>query len=66
MLENVKNRVLEPYVTTKPKGSGLGLAIVKKIVDEHGGRMTWKNLDTEQGILGAQVSVTLSVMENGA
>ena len=33
--------VLEPYVTTREKGTGLGLAIVKKIVEEHGGDITF-------------------------
>jgi nitrogen fixation/metabolism regulation signal transduction histidine kinase len=59
--EQVLKRALEPYVTTKPKGTGLGLAIVKKIVDEHGARITWKNLETEQGIVGAQVSITFKL-----
>ncbi len=35
--QSVKDRLFEPYVTTKEKGTGLGLAIVKKIVEEHGG-----------------------------
>lgn len=30
-----RDRLLEPYVTTRQTGSGLGLAIVKKIVEEH-------------------------------
>ena len=34
---SVRDRLFEPYVTTKEKGTGLGLAIVKKIVEEHGG-----------------------------
>ena len=32
---------MEPYVTTREKGTGLGLAIVKKIVEEHGGDLTF-------------------------
>ena len=32
-----KNKILEPYITTKKKGSGLGLAIVLKIIQEHNG-----------------------------
>jgi two-component system nitrogen regulation sensor histidine kinase NtrY len=34
-----RNRLLEPYVTTREKGTGLGLAIVGRIVEEHGGEM---------------------------
>jgi len=34
-----RNRLLEPYVTTREKGTGLGLAIVGRILEEHGGRI---------------------------
>jgi two-component system, NtrC family, nitrogen regulation sensor histidine kinase NtrY len=34
-----RNRLLEPYVTTREKGTGLGLAIVGKILEEHGGKL---------------------------
>ena len=36
-----RDRLTEPYVTTREKGTGLGLAIVNKIVDEHGGDMSF-------------------------
>jgi two-component system nitrogen regulation sensor histidine kinase NtrY len=32
-----RQKLLEPYVTTREKGTGLGLAIVGKIMEEHGG-----------------------------
>ena len=32
-----RDRLTEPYVTTRARGTGLGLAIVKKIVEEHDG-----------------------------
>lgn len=32
-----RDRLLEPYITTREKGTGLGLAIVRKIMEEHGG-----------------------------
>ncbi len=31
-----RERLTEPYVTTRGKGTGLGLAIVKKIAEDHG------------------------------
>ena len=34
-----RDRLTEPYVTTRAKGTGLGLAIVRKIVEDHGGHM---------------------------
>ena len=34
-----RNRLLEPYMTTRKKGTGLGLAIVQKITEQHGGRI---------------------------
>ena len=38
-----RERIVEPYVTTREKGTGLGLAIVNKIVEEHGGEMLFSS-----------------------
>jgi signal transduction histidine kinase len=35
----LRERVFEPFFTTREKGSGLGLAIVRRIVDEHRGEI---------------------------
>ncbi|MBX7493117.1 HAMP domain-containing protein [Qipengyuania sp. 1NDW9] len=40
-----RERILDPYVTTREKGTGLGLAIVNKIVEEHGGDMSFSSVD---------------------
>jgi two-component system, NtrC family, nitrogen regulation sensor histidine kinase NtrY len=40
-----RERIIEPYVTTREKGTGLGLAIVNKIVEEHGGEMSFLPAD---------------------
>jgi two-component system nitrogen regulation sensor histidine kinase NtrY len=36
-----RERLTEPYVTTRVRGTGLGLAIVKKIVEEHFGEIAF-------------------------
>ncbi|MGH6720207.1 MAG: ATP-binding protein [Alphaproteobacteria bacterium] len=50
-----RERLSEPYVTTRAKGTGLGLAIVQRIVQDHGGVLT---LDDAAGG-GACVRVVL-------
>lgn len=39
----VKERLFEPFVTTKNDGSGLGLAICKNIAEEYSGKFTINN-----------------------
>ena len=41
-----REKLTEPYVTTREKGTGLGLAIVKKIMEDHAGRLM---LDDSEG-----------------
>jgi two-component system nitrogen regulation sensor histidine kinase NtrY len=51
-----RNRLLEPYVTTREKGTGLGLAIVGRILEEHGGQMDLADApDVASGGRGAWV-----------
>jgi two-component system, NtrC family, nitrogen regulation sensor histidine kinase GlnL len=38
--ENLRERVFQPFYTTRSRGTGLGLAIVQKIVLMHDGRVT--------------------------
>jgi two-component system nitrogen regulation sensor histidine kinase NtrY len=40
-----RDRILEPYMTTRAKGTGLGLAIVKKIIEEHFGEIAFRDAD---------------------
>ncbi len=37
--EEIKDRIFEPFVTTKSHGTGLGLAITKRIITAHRGRI---------------------------
>lgn len=40
-----RERLTEPYVTTRAKGTGLGLAIVKKIMEDHRGELVLEDCD---------------------
>jgi two-component system nitrogen regulation sensor histidine kinase NtrY len=53
---NGRERLTEPYVTTRAKGTGLGLAIVKKIMEDHHGELLL--LDREEG--GARVRLVFA------
>lgn len=54
-----KERLLEPYVTTRDSGTGLGLAIVKRIVEDHGGKLSLTN--RTDGRKGAVVLIRVPV-----
>ena len=54
-----RDKLTDPYVTTRRKGSGLGLAIVKKIAEQHGGVIALSDAPEESGLDGAQVTLRL-------
>jgi signal transduction histidine kinase len=53
--ENDRERIFQPFYTTKPKAAGLGLTVSRAIVQRHGGSLT---LISEPGA-GVTVRVTL-------
>ena len=46
-----RDRLTEPYVTTREKGTGLGLAIVKRILEDHGGELELTDARSGPGAL---------------
>ena len=56
-----RDRLLEPYMTTRKEGSGLGLAIVKRIAEDHGGSLELFN--PKQGKSGAHVQMCLPLSD---
>jgi signal transduction histidine kinase len=54
---DIKDKIFDPYFTTKPDGTGIGLSISHRIVTDHGGTLTVA--DSELG--GAEFQVKLPV-----
>ncbi len=50
-----RERLTEPYVTTREKGTGLGLAIVRKIMEDHRGKLLLEAREPE----GAKVTLAI-------
>lgn len=65
--EDVREQLLEPYVTAREGGTGLGLAIVNRVIMDHGGSV--QLLEPEHGARGAIVKIILPLSltsESGA
>ncbi|NJN67902.1 MAG: hypothetical protein HC884_14930 [Chloroflexaceae bacterium] len=57
----LRERIFEPFVTTKEHGTGLGLAISAQIVRQHGGDIT---VESQAGV-GSTFMVRLPVSKPG-
>ena len=44
--ESARERLFEPFFSTRGEGSGLGLAIVRQVAEAHGGWVEWAPRDT--------------------
>lgn len=62
--EEVRNKIFEPFYTTKPvgEGTGLGLSIVYKIIESHRGTI---RVDSEEGEW-TQFTITLPKFADGS
>jgi two-component system nitrogen regulation sensor histidine kinase NtrY len=64
-----RDRLTEPYVTTRAKGTGLGLAIVKKIMEDHNGDLFLDDRDgggARVSLVFKEVRAAVVAPENGA
>ena len=58
-----RQRLLEPYITTREKGTGLGLAIVARIIEQHGGSVELIDAEPDaNGRIGACFTFTLPLL----
>ncbi|HVT08343.1 MAG TPA: ATP-binding protein [Polyangia bacterium] len=60
---DARERIFDPYMTTKEHGTGLGLAIVRKVVLDHGGDVHVSSQPSPLG--GARLEVTLPTAPAG-
>jgi len=58
-----RQKLLEPYITTREKGTGLGLAIVRKIIEEHGGVLELHDVPSYFGKQGAMIRMNFPVIK---
>jgi two-component system nitrogen regulation sensor histidine kinase NtrY len=55
--KNVKERMFEPYFSTKRGGTGLGLAIVNRIISDHNGFIRVRDNEPSGTIFGIELPV---------
>ncbi len=59
--QSSRERLTEPYVTTRAKGTGLGLAIVKKIMEDHGGNLSLADAPLAETVDGKRVGAEVTL-----
>lgn len=59
--EELQERILRPFFTTKTKGTGLGLSFVCRVMDLHGGELSFKS----DGLHGSVFRLMLPLKNTG-
>ena len=59
ILEELLNKIFEPYFTDKSHGNGLGLVVIKDIVEKHGGKVL---VESRVGV-GSKFTVRLPAVQ---
>jgi len=53
--DSMRERLFEPFVTTKPRGTGLGLCVAASIVTRHGGRLELEAHDAPGAVFAVRL-----------
>lgn len=56
IIPSLQEKIFEPMFTTKQHGTGLGLSICKMIVEQHGGRLIYKNTPSTFSVLMPKIN----------
>ena len=60
-----RNRLVEPYMTTRAKGTGIGLAVVHRVTEQHGGTLLLEDAPVTPGRqAGAAVRMVLPILQS--
>ncbi|MHC1727151.1 MAG: ATP-binding protein [Syntrophobacteraceae bacterium] len=60
--ESIRDRIFQPFFTTKEEGTGLGLSIAARIIEDHKGWLNFKCRPNK----GTTFTITLPCQEDGA
>jgi PAS domain S-box-containing protein len=55
--DSIKNQIFTPLFTTKPRGQGFGLAVCKRVMEAHGGSITFESAEGK----GAEFTIQFPV-----
>lgn len=55
--ERIKSQIFTPLFTTKPRGQGFGLAVCKRVIEAHGGTITFESTEGK----GAEFTINIPV-----